>query len=55
MQKKGDVGVAPDLLEGARRTTVGEPGAAAGIRRWLAGRRKPVVLRLSRGESIDAI
>ena len=48
-------GVAPGSLEGARSATGGEPGAAAEIRRWSAGRKKEVVLRLLRGESVDAI
>ena len=48
-------GVAPGLPEGARSATGGEPGAAAEIRRWSAGRKKEVVLRLLRGESVDAI
>ena len=48
-------GVAPGLLEGARSATGGEPGAVAEIRRWSAGRKKEVVLRLLRGEPVDAI
>ena len=55
MSKKEEVGVAPGALEGARIATGGEPGAAAEIRRWSAGRKKEVVLRLLRGESVDAI
>ena len=56
MRKELKVGVvAPSLLEGARSATGGEPGAAAEIRRWSAGRKKEVVLRLLRGESVDAI
>lgn len=56
MKKESKVGgVAPGLLEGARSATGGEPGAAAEIRRWSAGRKKEVVLRLLRGESVDAI
>ncbi|MFT3847273.1 MAG: hypothetical protein QM739_14245 [Propionivibrio sp.] len=55
MQKKEVVGVAPGSLEGARSATEGEPGAAAEIRRWSAGRKKEVVLRLLRGEPVDAI
>ena len=55
MQRKEVVGVAPGSLEGARSATGGEPGAAAEIRRWSAGRKKEVVLRLLRGESVDAI
>ena len=45
-------GVAPGSLEGARSATGGEPGAAE-VRRWSAGRRKDVVLRLLRGEPVD--
>ncbi len=55
MSKTEEVGVAPGALEGARSATGGEPGAAAEIRRWSAGRKKEVVLRLLRGESVDAI
>lgn len=55
MSKKEEVGVAPGALEGARSATGGEPGAAAEIRRRSAGRKKEVVLRLLRGESVDAI
>ena len=55
MSKKEEVGVAPGSLQGARSATGGEPGAAAEIRRWSAGRKKEVVLRLLRGESVDAI
>ena len=48
-------GVAPGLLEGARSATGGEPGAAAIVGRWSAGRKKAVVLRLLRGESVEAV
>lgn len=48
-------GVAPGSLEGARSATGGEPGAAAEVKRWSAGRKKGVVLRLLRGEPVDAI
>jgi transposase len=48
-------GVAPGSLEGARSATGGDPGAAAEVKRWSAGRKKEVVLRLLRGESVDAI
>ena len=33
----------------------GEPGAAAEVKRWSAGRKREVVLRLLRGEPVDAI
>lgn len=55
MPKKEDVGVAPGSPQGARSATGGEPGAAAEIRRWSAGRKKEVVLRLLRGEPVDAV
>lgn len=55
MQKKEVVGVARGSLEGARSATGGEPRAAAEIKRWSAGRKKGVVLRLLRGEPVDAI
>ena len=48
-------GVAPGSSEGARSATGGEPGAAAEVKRWSAGRKKEVVLRLLRGEPVDAI
>ena len=48
-------GVAPGSPEGERSATGGEPGAAAEVKRWSAGRKKEVVLRLLRGESVDAI
>ena len=57
------VGVAPGSAEGARptgtsvgrRATGGEPGAAPEVKRWSAGRKKDVVLRLLRGEPVDVI
>ena len=56
MQKQKDAsGVAPGSLEGARSATGSEPGAAAEVKRWSAGRKKGVVLRLLRGESVDAL
>jgi predicted nucleic acid-binding Zn-ribbon protein len=48
-------GVAPGSLEGARSATGSEPGAGAGVKRWSANRKKEVVLRLLRGESVDAL
>ncbi|MBM3330208.1 MAG: IS3 family transposase [Calditrichaeota bacterium] len=50
-----DDGVAQGALEGARSATVSAPCAAAEVKRWSAGRKKQVVLRLLRGESVDAI
>ena len=56
MKKESEVGgVAPGFLEGARSATGGEPGAAAIVTRWSAGRKKAVVLRLLRGEPVDAV
>lgn len=56
MQKEMETsGVAPGSPERARSATGGEAGAAAEVRRWSAGRKKEVVLRLLRGESVDAI
>jgi transposase len=53
MQKEMKVeGVAPDLPEGARSATGGKAGAAAEVKRWSAGRKKEVVLRLMRGEPV---
>jgi len=48
-------GVALGALEGARSATGSAPSAAAEIKRWSAGRKKQVVLRLLRGESVDAL
>ena len=48
-------GVGPGVLEGARSATGGAPGAAPEVRRWSSGRKKEVVLRLLRGEPVDAI
>ena len=48
-------GVAPGSPEGARSATGGEPGAAAEVKRWSAGRKKEVLLRLLRGEPVDAV
>ena len=48
-------GVVPGSLERARSATGGEPGAAAEVRRWSAGRKKEVVRRLLRGEPVDAV
>ena len=48
-------GVVPGSPDGARSARGGEPGAAAEVKRWSAGRKKEVVLRLLRGEPVDAI
>jgi transposase len=56
MQKRKDAdGIAVGLPEGARSATGGEPTAAAEVKRWSSGRKKAVVLRLLRGEPVDAI
>ena len=57
MSDKKSVGVAPGELEGARSATGSAPGAAAERtpKRWSAGRKKEAVLRLLRGESVDAL
>ena len=48
-------GVALGALEGRRSATGSVPSAAAEVKRWSSGRKKQVVLRLLRGESVDAI
>ena len=48
-------GVARGAREGARSATGSAPSAAAEVKRWSAGRKKQVVLRLLRGESVDAL
>ena len=55
-------GTASALTEGARRATgVSADGAAVGLgalapgQRWSASRKRDVVLRLLRGESLDAV
>ena len=55
LKMKDAGGVAPGSSEGARSATGGEPGAAAEVKRWSAGRKKEVVLRLLRGEPVDAV
>jgi hypothetical protein len=55
LNEKDADGVAPGSPEGARSATGGEPGAAADVKRWSAGRKREVVLRLLRGEPVDAI
>jgi hypothetical protein len=47
---------APGAPEGARSATGGAPGAApTAVIRWSTNRKKEVVLRLMRGESLDAL
>jgi len=51
-------GVALRSQEGARSATGSErsaPNAGAEVKRWSANRKKEVVLRLLRGESIDSL
>jgi transposase len=55
LKMKDEGGVAPGSPEGARSATGGEPGAVAEVKRWSAGRKKEVVLRLLRGEALDAV
>lgn len=55
LKKNAASGVAPGSPDGARSARGGEPGAAAEVKRWSAGRKKEVVLRLLRGEPVDAI
>ena len=55
LNEKDADGVAAGSPEGARSATGGEPGAAAEMKRWSAGRKREVVLRLLRGEPVDAI
>lgn len=50
-----DGGVALGALEGARSATGSAPSAAAEVKRWSSGRKKQVVLRMLRGESVDAL
>jgi hypothetical protein len=56
MEERKEVKVveAPGDAEGGRRPTEAAPGAAP-IKRWTAGRKKEVVLRLLRGEPLDAV
>jgi hypothetical protein len=55
LKEKDTGGVALGSLEGARSATGGEPSAAAEVKRWSAGRKKEIVLRLLRGEPVDAL
>jgi len=57
MSDKKSVGVAPGALEGARRATGSAPGAAVepAPKRWSANRKKEAVLRLLRGEPVEAL
>ena len=57
MSEKRAGRVAPGALEGARRATGSAPGAAAerAPKRWSANRKKEAVLRLLRGEPVEAL
>jgi len=56
MLKESEVeGVSPGSPKGARRATGGAPGEVTEVKRWSAGRKKEVVLRLLRNESVDDI
>ncbi len=57
MSDKKSVGVAPGALEGARSATASAPGAGAepAPKRWSANRKKEAVLRLLRGEPVEAL
>jgi transposase len=57
MLKKADAdanAVAPEALAGARSAT-GSASGAAEVKRWSTGRKRGVVLRLLRGEPVDAV
>jgi transposase len=55
MLNKADANaVAPEALEGARSAT-GSASGAAEVKRWSTGRKRGVVLRLLRGEPVDAV
>lgn len=55
LNESRDGGVALGALEGARSASGSAPSAAAEVKRWSSGRKKQVVLRLLRGESVDAL
>ncbi len=48
------VGTMPGDAEGGRRPTGAAPGAAP-VKRWTAARKQEVVLRLLRGETLEAV
>jgi transposase len=47
--------VAQGAREGARSATESAPCAAIEVKRWSTNRKKEVVLRMLRGESVDAL
>src|ERR1700676_5125721 len=56
MLKKSNIAeVVPGAVEGAPSATGSAPGAAAEVKRWSAKGKRKVVLRLLRGEPVDAI
>ena len=56
MRKEKEMGeLAPGSPQEARSATEGKPDAAAEDKRWSATRKKEVVLRLLRGEPVDAV
>lgn len=62
LQETAEEGMtAPGEAEGARRATGASPGAARAVgpleagQRWSVNRKREVVLRLLRGESVDAL
>ena len=55
MSKAKKNGLAPVSPEGARSATGGDTGAVTDGTRWSANRKKDVVLRLLRGESLEAV
>jgi transposase len=56
MLNKVDVNaVVPEAREGARSATGSASGTPVEVKRWSSGRKRSVVLRLLRGESVDAV
>ena len=55
LNEKNAGGIAPGSPERARSATAREPSAPAEVKRWSAARKKEVVLRLLRGEPVDAV
>lgn len=55
LNEREDGGGALGALIGARSATASAPSAAAEVKRWSVRRKKQVVLRLLRGESLDAL
>ena len=55
LKKVNAEAVAPQALEGARSATGSACGAADEVKRWSTGRKRSVVIRLLRGEPVDAV